>query len=384
MDDSIHYLLLQDLFSQIFDIYNKKLESQLSKLDLYSGTGKNRYFLVCKPSFTYRSAMIDVQYYIQVLSSLDFVDGPGTRLEVVVNNIRIRDRRERGPPAPGASNAQMPAPNPSAPAPKPVAVPPPSSSSSGSSPLKPMATSAAATASVDAAKKFGAAFTSGLGGFGKLMSKTELPTFSMNMKQGSNLMSAMTGGSGNKDKQPAAGPSTATKTSPLPGTTAATPVGGVSPAAKTSSASVPITTSSSQLAKAPSTQFSGPTLPAAATGSKPLVTASTSSISSVSTAPKVASIADFDPMSQNQAAPLGSTTSHRTSIADSAESRPESITVEPSKMESNYTHASSTMQDGAGVTLTPLQPVPTAGAPLEETKQESPRPQNTGSLIDFD
>ncbi len=37
--------------------------------------------------------LIDVQYFIGALSALDGVDGPGNHLEVVVNNIKIKDKR---------------------------------------------------------------------------------------------------------------------------------------------------------------------------------------------------------------------------------------------------------------------------------------------------
>jgi hypothetical protein len=40
--------------------------------------------------------LIDVQYLITELSSLDGVDGPGNHLEVCVNNIKIKDKRTRG------------------------------------------------------------------------------------------------------------------------------------------------------------------------------------------------------------------------------------------------------------------------------------------------
>ena len=41
-----------------------------------------------------RRLLIDVQYFIFKLSSLDGCDGPGNHLEVVVNNTKIKDRRQ--------------------------------------------------------------------------------------------------------------------------------------------------------------------------------------------------------------------------------------------------------------------------------------------------
>ena len=37
--------------------------------------------------------LIDVQYLISQLSSLEGLDGPGNHLEVCVNNMKIKDRR---------------------------------------------------------------------------------------------------------------------------------------------------------------------------------------------------------------------------------------------------------------------------------------------------
>jgi vacuolar protein sorting-associated protein 54 len=104
---------VKTIFIEIFDIYNKFLEQQYSKIALYTSSGKSRL-------------LIDVQFYISNLSSLEYTDGPGNSLEVVVNNIRIRelrekerDRKEKPLPAPsftttsGSSNASsgMPASN---------------------------------------------------------------------------------------------------------------------------------------------------------------------------------------------------------------------------------------------------------------------------------
>ncbi|RKO92475.1 Vps54-like protein-domain-containing protein [Blyttiomyces helicus] len=71
---------LKYIMSEVFKSYTRRLEEDLKRLELFSGGGKNRL-------------LIDVQYFIQELSSLDGIDGPGNHLEVVVNNIKIKDRR---------------------------------------------------------------------------------------------------------------------------------------------------------------------------------------------------------------------------------------------------------------------------------------------------
>ncbi|KAJ3158393.1 hypothetical protein HDU86_002859 [Geranomyces michiganensis] len=64
----------------VFKAYNQCIGDKLQKVSLFTGAGKNRL-------------LIDVQYLIQQLSALDVLDGPGNHLEVVVNNIKIKDRR---------------------------------------------------------------------------------------------------------------------------------------------------------------------------------------------------------------------------------------------------------------------------------------------------
>eukprot|EP00842_Homolaphlyctis_polyrhiza_P003858 jgi/Hompol1/4473/HPOL_001732-RA len=58
----------------------RRMEEDFRKIELYSSAGKNRL-------------LMDVQYFTRQLSSLDGVDGPGSHLEVCVNNIKIKDRR---------------------------------------------------------------------------------------------------------------------------------------------------------------------------------------------------------------------------------------------------------------------------------------------------
>ncbi|KAI9203421.1 Vps54-like protein-domain-containing protein [Polychytrium aggregatum] len=68
------------IFTQIFREYVIQLEDDLKKMDLFTSAGKNRL-------------LIDIQYFIQNCSDLEGIDGPGNHLEVVVNNIKIKDRR---------------------------------------------------------------------------------------------------------------------------------------------------------------------------------------------------------------------------------------------------------------------------------------------------
>lgn len=65
---------------EVFRSYNKKLEDSFKKVDLFSSAGKNRL-------------LSDVHYLVENLSALDGVDGPGSQLEVCVNNIKIKDKR---------------------------------------------------------------------------------------------------------------------------------------------------------------------------------------------------------------------------------------------------------------------------------------------------
>nr|KAJ3421355.1 hypothetical protein HK105_003773 [Polyrhizophydium stewartii] len=72
--------LHKSIIGEIFRLYVKQLEEDFRKIDLFSSAGKNRL-------------LMDVQYFIQQLSLLEGVDGPGSHLEVCVNNIKIKDRR---------------------------------------------------------------------------------------------------------------------------------------------------------------------------------------------------------------------------------------------------------------------------------------------------
>ena len=87
---------LKLIMTQIFRSYNQRLEEEYRRIDLFSSAGKNRL-------------LIDAQYYISQLSSLEGVDGPGNQIEVCVNNIKIKDKRTYVPPAPPKTNPQPPA-----------------------------------------------------------------------------------------------------------------------------------------------------------------------------------------------------------------------------------------------------------------------------------
>jgi len=65
---------------EVLTNYTTRLEKELGTVEIYSSNAKNRL-------------LIDFQYYIQKLSLLDGIDGPGNRLEVVVNNITIKENK---------------------------------------------------------------------------------------------------------------------------------------------------------------------------------------------------------------------------------------------------------------------------------------------------
>ncbi|KAI9090080.1 Vps54-like protein-domain-containing protein [Phlyctochytrium arcticum] len=72
--------VMKTVMADVYKKYNTTLGDQLKNVDFYSGAGKNRM-------------LMDVQYLIAKLSALDGVDGPGNHLEVVVNNVKIKDKR---------------------------------------------------------------------------------------------------------------------------------------------------------------------------------------------------------------------------------------------------------------------------------------------------
>lgn len=136
---------VKGIFANIFPMFQKTLEETFNHIDLFTSHGKNR-------------VLMDVQYYVNILSSLEWINGPGNQLEVVVNNIRIKDKREKlAPPVVAVSQAK---------------ILPVSSSTKISAPA-PVAL--VPTTSGETGKKFAAAF----GNFGRMMSKTELPTFGL-------------------------------------------------------------------------------------------------------------------------------------------------------------------------------------------------------------
>jgi len=65
---------------EVLTSYTNRLEKELGTIEIYSSNAKNRL-------------LIDFQYYIQKLSILDGVNGPGNKLEVVVNNIAIKEKK---------------------------------------------------------------------------------------------------------------------------------------------------------------------------------------------------------------------------------------------------------------------------------------------------
>jgi len=73
-------MLIKNIMKEVLTNYTTRLEKELGNVEIYSSNAKNRL-------------LIDFQYYIQKLSLLDGVDGPGNRLEVVVNNITIKEKK---------------------------------------------------------------------------------------------------------------------------------------------------------------------------------------------------------------------------------------------------------------------------------------------------
>jgi len=72
--------IIQNIMKEVLTNYTTRLEKELGTIEIYSSNAKNRL-------------LIDFQYYIQKLSLLDGIDGPGNRLEVVVNNITIKEKK---------------------------------------------------------------------------------------------------------------------------------------------------------------------------------------------------------------------------------------------------------------------------------------------------
>ncbi|KAI9224913.1 hypothetical protein BC828DRAFT_241260 [Blastocladiella britannica] len=70
---------LKAIMTRVFERYNTHLESDLGRIMVASVNGKT-------------ALLIDVQYFIRKLNALEGCDGPGSHLEVVVNNMRIGER----------------------------------------------------------------------------------------------------------------------------------------------------------------------------------------------------------------------------------------------------------------------------------------------------
>jgi vacuolar protein sorting-associated protein 54 len=71
--------VLKQIMGDIFKAYATSLEAEFIKLDFFSPAGKERL-------------LIDVQYYIAKLGALEGVDGPGNRLEVIVNSLKVKSK----------------------------------------------------------------------------------------------------------------------------------------------------------------------------------------------------------------------------------------------------------------------------------------------------
>ena len=79
---------VRSVMAEVFRSYVKRLEEDLRKIDLFSSAGKNRLY------FSINNRILnDAHHFTETLSTLDGIEGPGSQLELVVNNIRIKDRR---------------------------------------------------------------------------------------------------------------------------------------------------------------------------------------------------------------------------------------------------------------------------------------------------
>jgi hypothetical protein len=83
---------LKMVFKSVFRSYQAHLEKELQGMRLFSVNAKN-------------SVLIDIQYFIHKLNALEGVEGPGSDLEVVVNNMKILDKSLYVPPPPSESQA---------------------------------------------------------------------------------------------------------------------------------------------------------------------------------------------------------------------------------------------------------------------------------------
>ncbi|KAL7750055.1 hypothetical protein RI367_004570 [Sorochytrium milnesiophthora] len=87
--------IVKRVLGEIFICYGIKLEDELKRLDIYTSVAKNRL-------------LFDAQYYVQRMSALEGIDGPGNQLEVVVNNMRIKDKRSIFKTGPSTSPTPAP------------------------------------------------------------------------------------------------------------------------------------------------------------------------------------------------------------------------------------------------------------------------------------
>lgn len=83
----------KNIMNEIFKIYVSRFDELYKHLDIFSSAAKNRY--ECIFVFFYGRLLIDVQFFTLRFSSFDGIDGPGNALEVAVNNIKIRDKRQQ-------------------------------------------------------------------------------------------------------------------------------------------------------------------------------------------------------------------------------------------------------------------------------------------------
>ncbi|EGF78134.1 hypothetical protein BATDEDRAFT_90790 [Batrachochytrium dendrobatidis JAM81] len=120
---------LKNIMGEIFRNYVQRLDMEFRKIDLFSSSGKNRL-------------LMDVQYFIGQLSALDGIDGPGSHLEVCVNNIKIKEKRSAAVLNSGRGGAGL----------NTLAIPSPfNGSTGGTSPLKSPSLARSATSTTSTA-----------------------------------------------------------------------------------------------------------------------------------------------------------------------------------------------------------------------------------------
>lgn len=70
--------IVKSIMTDIFTFYDSKLEEDFKKINFYSSSGKGRL-------------LKEIGYYLESLGNLSYIEGPSNHLEIVLNNIKIKD-----------------------------------------------------------------------------------------------------------------------------------------------------------------------------------------------------------------------------------------------------------------------------------------------------